>query len=70
MPITSDFTGTVQETGVGAGLDYNVNIPLPRGSTDDERYLSALDDAMKHVTTFKPRYLVVRCDFIITTMTR
>jgi hypothetical protein len=59
-PQLLDFTGTVLETGAGEGLNYNVNIPLPRAITDDERYLSALDIAIERVLSFTPEYLVIR----------
>jgi acetoin utilization deacetylase AcuC-like enzyme len=52
------FIGYADETGAGAGLGFHRNFPLPKG-TDDEGYLSALDEALRLIRDFAPRYLVV-----------
>jgi len=52
------FIGYADETGVGAGLGFHRNFPLPKG-TGDEEYLSALDEALKLIRDFAPNYLVV-----------
>jgi acetoin utilization deacetylase AcuC-like enzyme/GNAT superfamily N-acetyltransferase len=52
------FSGFVSERGRGAGLGYNINIPLPE-RVDGERYLVALKEALGRVRHFRPRFLVV-----------
>jgi acetoin utilization deacetylase AcuC-like enzyme len=52
------YAGYSHETGSGAGLGYNVNHPLPYGTTDDT-YLGELDRALENVMRFKPDVLVV-----------
>ena len=52
------FSGFVSEKGRGAGNGYNINIPLPE-NVDGELYLSVLQDALRHITRFRPRFLVV-----------
>lgn len=52
------FSGFANERGEGAGLGFNVNIPLAEG-TSGELYLEALRKAIRHVRRFKPRFLVV-----------
>ena len=50
--------GYASETGVEAGEGYNLNVPLPRG-TGDEDYLRALDEALERIGRFAPGALVV-----------
>jgi acetoin utilization deacetylase AcuC-like enzyme len=52
------FIGFADETGAGAGLGFHKNFPLPKGA-DDERYLSALDEALKMIKNFAPDHLVL-----------
>jgi acetoin utilization deacetylase AcuC-like enzyme len=52
------YIGYAEETGAGEGLGLHKNFPLPKG-TDDERYLSALDEALKLILNFAPNHLVV-----------
>lgn len=52
------YAGFANETGSGAGLGYHRNFPLEKG-TDDERYLSALEDALGLIREFAPEYLVI-----------
>jgi acetoin utilization deacetylase AcuC-like enzyme len=52
------FIGHADETGAGAGLGFHRNFPLPKG-TGDEGYLSALNEALKLIRNFEPKYLVV-----------
>jgi acetoin utilization deacetylase AcuC-like enzyme len=52
------FTGYADETGAGRGRGTNLNIPLPVGTTND-RFLSALDQALEVVTGFAPTLTVV-----------
>jgi acetoin utilization deacetylase AcuC-like enzyme len=52
------FAGFEDERGAGPGKGYNVNIPLPQRA-DGRRYRRALRAALKRVTEFGPRFLVV-----------
>jgi acetoin utilization deacetylase AcuC-like enzyme len=56
------YWGDVDERGSGPGEGTNHNWPLPR-DTDDERYLSALDEALAVVRGWMPRYLVLSVGF-------
>ncbi|WP_413854904.1 histone deacetylase family protein [Albidovulum sp.] len=52
------FWGHAEERGTGAGLGYNLNLALPRG-TDDASYLEALDIALARIRAFGTDALVV-----------
>lgn len=52
------FWGHRDERGEGPGLGYNINVPLPRG-TGDEDYLSSLEGALQRIAAFDPSALVV-----------
>jgi acetoin utilization deacetylase AcuC-like enzyme len=52
------FWGGAEERGEGPGEGYNLNLPLPKGTTDDE-YVEALDQALAAIRDYAPRYLVV-----------
>ncbi|HWM28964.1 MAG TPA: histone deacetylase family protein [Woeseiaceae bacterium] len=52
------FWGHAAERGKGAGLGANYNLPLPRGTADDD-YLQALDHALMRIRAFSPGALVV-----------
>ncbi|WP_333830618.1 histone deacetylase family protein [Pararhodobacter sp.] len=52
------FWGHASERGEGAGLGYNLNLPLPRGTLIDD-YLRALDTALKRITLFGADVIVV-----------
>lgn len=52
------FSGFEDETGAGEGAGFNLNIPLPE-KLDGERYLRALGRAIRKITAFAPRYLVL-----------
>jgi acetoin utilization deacetylase AcuC-like enzyme len=52
------YAGYANETGSGAGLGFHRNFPLEKG-TDDERYHSALKEALSLIREFAPKYLVV-----------
>lgn len=52
------FWGYAGERGQGAGLGYNFNLPLERGSGDDV-FLEALKAAGKRIQAFAPDALVV-----------
>jgi acetoin utilization deacetylase AcuC-like enzyme len=44
--------------GDAAGLGYNLNLPMPRGTADDE-YLQTLGNALERIASFQPGALVV-----------
>jgi acetoin utilization deacetylase AcuC-like enzyme len=52
------FWGHADERGEGAGLDANYNLPLPRGTRDDD-YLQTLDRALARIREYSPGALVV-----------
>jgi len=52
------FWGHADERGVGPGLGYNLNLPLPRG-TDDAGYFTALSVALARIEAFAPQAIVV-----------
>jgi acetoin utilization deacetylase AcuC-like enzyme len=52
------FWGYESERGEGAGLGYNLNLPLERQSGDDV-FLAALDRALARIEAFAPGALVV-----------
>jgi len=58
------FTGFADEKGAGPGKGFNRNYPLPPG-TDDNAYLKALDDALKHITRYAPHFLVLSIGYDI-----
>ncbi len=52
-------TGFVDEVGEGAGLGYNVNVPLPFG-TGDEEYMKAFDEVVVPVARqYEPQFVLV-----------
>ncbi|MBN2416138.1 histone deacetylase family protein [bacterium] len=52
------FSGFSDETGIGEGLNYNLNIPLPE-SVDGTAYRGALEKALRRIGKFAPDFLVV-----------
>jgi acetoin utilization deacetylase AcuC-like enzyme/GNAT superfamily N-acetyltransferase len=52
------FAGFRDETGIGAGGGYNLNIPLPEHITP-EQHRNAVAEALRRVKRFAPAYLVV-----------
>ncbi len=52
------FSGFKGEKGRGEGRGLNMNIPLPE-NIGGERHREALREALKRITRFHPRYLVV-----------
>jgi acetoin utilization deacetylase AcuC-like enzyme len=58
------YWGAADERGEGPGEGFNRNWALPP-STDDARYLAALDEVVAAVRDFAPRYLVVSAGFDI-----
>ena len=56
------FAGYADERGAGAGLGYNLNIPLEAGVAD-ERYLQALEEALLAIAESAPHFLVLSAGF-------
>ena len=55
--------GFVEEIGVGPGRGFSVNVPMPKGSSDDD-YLAAFDVIVAPLhRQFRPKYVVVECGF-------
>lgn len=52
------YSGHADETGVGAGLGFNRNLPLPAG-TEAPAWFAALDEACATVERYAPDALVV-----------
>ena len=52
------FWGHADERGADAGLGYNLNLPLPRG-TDDAAFLAALDIGLQRIADFGADVIVV-----------
>ena len=52
------YIGFADETGLGAGLGFHYNFPLPAG-TDDEKYLSTLDKALELIMAYRPSFIVI-----------
>ncbi len=52
------FWGHRDERGEGAGVGYNLNVPLLRGTGDDD-YLAELVTAMHRIEAFAPSALVI-----------
>jgi acetoin utilization deacetylase AcuC-like enzyme len=56
------YTGYADETGAGPGTGFNLNLPLPEG-TADAAWLTAINQALARIDTFKPNALVVALGF-------
>jgi len=52
------FLGYADETGEGKGQGYNLNLPMPKGTTF-ETWRKALHQAMEHITEYAPDALIV-----------
>ena len=52
------FLGHADETGMGAGLGFNANFPLPAGA-NNEAWFAALEAALHRVRAYAPDLLVV-----------
>lgn len=52
------YSGYAEETGADAGLGFHRNFPLPAGTNNDE-YLSTLNEALDLIRKFQPAHLVV-----------
>ncbi|NYT39000.1 histone deacetylase family protein [Allopusillimonas soli] len=56
------FTGYTHETGYGEGEGYNLNLPMPRGSTDDA-WLQQFQIACERIADFRPQALMIALGF-------
>ena len=62
-PTHFPWTGFIDEVGEGAGVGYNINIPLPSG-TDDNLYQEALEEvALPVIYQYKPEFILVSAGF-------
>jgi acetoin utilization deacetylase AcuC-like enzyme/GNAT superfamily N-acetyltransferase len=52
------FSGFADERGVGPGEGFNLNITLPESPVDGLRHREALEQALKRLTRFKPKFVV------------
>lgn len=52
------YWGHAHELGTGQGLGFNMNVPLPKGTGDDD-FIAALDRALVRISRFCPGALVV-----------
>ena len=52
------FSGFTDERGIGAGKNYNLNIPLSE-NVDGTRYRRALEVAVRRVIRFHPDFLII-----------
>jgi acetoin utilization deacetylase AcuC-like enzyme/formylglycine-generating enzyme required for sulfatase activity len=56
-------TGGVSEKGTGKGLNYNINVPLPAGSTDAD-YIEAFKEILEPAAlTFSPDFVLISAGF-------
>lgn len=56
-------TGSIAEKGVGKGLNYNINVPLPAGSTDAD-YIRAFEEKLKPAALdFSPDFVLISAGF-------
>jgi len=56
------FTGFRDETGIGPGAGYNLNIPLAEHITPDQ-HRAAVTEALRRIRRFRPAFLVVCAGF-------
>jgi acetoin utilization deacetylase AcuC-like enzyme/formylglycine-generating enzyme required for sulfatase activity len=56
-------TGGVSEKGTGKGLNFNINVPLPAGSTDAD-YIEAFKEKLEPAAlTFSPDFVLISAGF-------
>ncbi len=56
-------TGSTMEKGDDKGLNYNINVPLRAGSTDDD-YLTAFEEKLKPAAlSFSPDFVLISAGF-------
>jgi acetoin utilization deacetylase AcuC-like enzyme len=56
------FWGCQREKGEGPGEGFNLNLPLPHGTTENG-FLTALDEATAAIASFDPAYLILSAGF-------
>lgn len=56
------YFGYKDEIGEGQGLGYNINFPLPLGTSNDQ-YQKILEKAVKKIGKFMPEFLVISLGF-------
>jgi acetoin utilization deacetylase AcuC-like enzyme len=56
------YAGYADETGVGHGTGYNINLVLPEGTRDDA-WVKTIEAALARIETFSPDALVVALGF-------
>jgi acetoin utilization deacetylase AcuC-like enzyme/GNAT superfamily N-acetyltransferase len=56
------FSGFRDETGIGAGAGFNLNIPLPEHITP-EQHRNAVAEGLRRIRRFAPAFLVVSAGF-------
>ncbi|MDA0785407.1 MAG: GNAT family N-acetyltransferase [Proteobacteria bacterium] len=56
------FTGFREESGLGEGAGYNLNLPLPETITPAQ-YRDTLQTALRRITRFAPDFLIVAVGF-------
>jgi acetoin utilization deacetylase AcuC-like enzyme/GNAT superfamily N-acetyltransferase len=56
------FTGFRDETGIGPGAGFNLNIPLPEHITPEQHH-NAVAEALRRIRRFAPAFLVVCAGF-------
>lgn len=57
------FSGSSEETGIGAGTGTNLNAPLPAGA-GDEQFLRAFDELLApEMERFQPEFVIVSAGF-------
>ncbi len=56
------YAGFAQESGVNKGEEFNLNIPLPLGTNNDQYHI-ALQNALRNIKAFNPSYLVLSLGF-------
>jgi acetoin utilization deacetylase AcuC-like enzyme/GNAT superfamily N-acetyltransferase len=56
------FSGFRDETGIGPGAGYNLNLPLPEHITPDQ-HRTAIAEALRRIRRFAPAFLVVCAGF-------
>ena len=62
-PSSFPGTGFIDEIGEGEGLGYNVNVPLPFG-TSDQIYLKAMKEIVEPIAyQYKPEFILVSAGF-------
>lgn len=56
------FSGWPEETGTGAGEDFNLNLPLPM-FTQNDAFLAAFAEALEKIAWYAPAYLILSAGF-------